>query len=170
MMFGHVDRPDHWLTHLRVLAEVQDHAAAGELVGDSPSSCPCPSSTTPHRCTWRALDALALHTTSPGWSTLRLGYCCTAASTTSRSRGSSSAPRGRGSCSGPEPTTSAARSWRRRISRMAGSAPRLGNNGRPRWPAGPADVGRPAGNGPPLTVRSAKKDQNGRSRTGGCAA
>lgn len=28
MMFGHVDRPDHWLTHLRVLAEVQDHATA----------------------------------------------------------------------------------------------------------------------------------------------
>ena len=24
MMFGHVDRPDHWLTHLRVIAEVQD--------------------------------------------------------------------------------------------------------------------------------------------------
>jgi FO synthase len=24
MMFGHVDRPDHWLTHLRVLAGVQD--------------------------------------------------------------------------------------------------------------------------------------------------
>ncbi len=24
MMFGHVDRPDHWLTHLRVLAQVQD--------------------------------------------------------------------------------------------------------------------------------------------------
>ncbi|MEO8106309.1 MAG: bifunctional FO biosynthesis protein CofGH, partial [Actinomycetes bacterium] len=28
MMFGHVDRPDHWLTHLRVLAMVQDHAVA----------------------------------------------------------------------------------------------------------------------------------------------
>jgi FO synthase len=28
MMFGHVDRPEHWLTHLRVLAEVQDRAAA----------------------------------------------------------------------------------------------------------------------------------------------
>ena len=27
MMFGHVDRPDHWLTHLRVLAAVQDNAA-----------------------------------------------------------------------------------------------------------------------------------------------
>ncbi len=26
MMFGHVDRPDHWLTHLRVLAAVQDNA------------------------------------------------------------------------------------------------------------------------------------------------
>jgi FO synthase len=28
MMFGHVDRPDHWLTHLRVLAAVQDNAKA----------------------------------------------------------------------------------------------------------------------------------------------
>jgi FO synthase len=27
MMFGHVDRPAHWLTHLRVLAAVQDRAA-----------------------------------------------------------------------------------------------------------------------------------------------
>ena len=26
IMFGHVDRPEHWLTHLRVLAQVQDHA------------------------------------------------------------------------------------------------------------------------------------------------
>ncbi len=26
MMFGHVDGPEHWLTHLRVLARVQDHA------------------------------------------------------------------------------------------------------------------------------------------------
>ncbi len=26
MMYGHVDRPDHWLTHLRVLAAVQDKA------------------------------------------------------------------------------------------------------------------------------------------------
>ncbi len=33
MMFGHVDRPDHWLTHLRVLAEVQDHAAASGARG-----------------------------------------------------------------------------------------------------------------------------------------
>jgi FO synthase len=27
MMFGHVDRPDHWLSHLRVLAGVQDRTA-----------------------------------------------------------------------------------------------------------------------------------------------
>lgn len=33
MMFGHVDRPDHWLTHLRALAEVQDHAAAAGVRG-----------------------------------------------------------------------------------------------------------------------------------------
>ncbi len=33
MMFGHVDRPDHWLTHLRVLAAVQDNAKSRGRAG-----------------------------------------------------------------------------------------------------------------------------------------
>jgi FO synthase len=33
MMFGHVDHPGHWLTHLRVLAEVQDAAATHGRAG-----------------------------------------------------------------------------------------------------------------------------------------
>ncbi len=33
MMFGHVDRPDHWLTHLRVLAAVQDNAKSHGKAG-----------------------------------------------------------------------------------------------------------------------------------------
>jgi FO synthase len=33
MMFGHVDHPGHWLTHLRVLAEVQDAASTHGRAG-----------------------------------------------------------------------------------------------------------------------------------------
>ncbi|MFN8125766.1 MAG: bifunctional FO biosynthesis protein CofGH [Candidatus Nanopelagicales bacterium] len=51
MMYGHVDRPDHWVDHLRTLREL------GLETGDSPSSSRCPSSISRHRCTWQGSPA-----------------------------------------------------------------------------------------------------------------
>jgi FO synthase len=33
MMYGHVDNPAHWVTHLRVLSRIQDRAAEGGFAG-----------------------------------------------------------------------------------------------------------------------------------------
>ena len=54
MMYGHVDHPRHWLGHLRVLAGICRTVPAG-----SPSSWRCRSSTRTRRSTWPASPAPA---------------------------------------------------------------------------------------------------------------
>ena len=54
MMYGHVDNPRHWVSHLRVLGRIQDAATGGS---GSPSSCRCRSCTPPRRSTSPASPA-----------------------------------------------------------------------------------------------------------------
>ena len=86
MMYGHVDNPRHWVQHLRVLSRIQD-----ETGGGSPSSCRCRSCTTPRRSTSPGSPVPGRRCATTWPCTRWPGSCCTAASTTSRPAGSSSA-------------------------------------------------------------------------------
>ena len=103
MMYGHVDNPRHWVQHLRVLAGSRTRPVA------SPSSCRCRSCTPAPRSTSPAWPDPARRCATTAPCTRWPGSCCTAASTTSRPPGSSSASTAPAPCSTPAPTTSAAR-------------------------------------------------------------
>ena len=116
MMYGHVDNPRHWVSHLRVLradpgrdrrvhrvraAAVRAHSARRSTSPASPAPArPCA-------------------TTSP--STRWPGSCCTAGSTTSRPPGSSSASTAPAPCSRAGANDVGGTLMEETISRMAGS-------------------------------------------------
>ena len=102
MMYGHVDNPRHWVQHLGSCPGSRTRPVA------SPSSCRSRSCTTRRRSTSPASPAPARPCATTSRCTHWRGSCCTAASTTSRPAGSSSASTAPAPCSAPAPTTSAA--------------------------------------------------------------
>ena len=103
MMYGHVDNPRHWVQHLRVLSRIQDETGRLHRVRAAAVRAPLRTDLPRRR---RPTRARRCATTSP--CTRWHGSCCTAASTTSRPAGSSSASTAPARCSTPAPTTSAA--------------------------------------------------------------
>ena len=102
IMYGHVDNPRHWVAHLRVIADIQDHT------GGFTEFVPLPfvHTSSPIYLAGVARPGPTRATTSP--CTPWPGSCSTAGSGTSRPPGSSSAPTAPEPCSTPAPTTSAA--------------------------------------------------------------
>ena len=104
IMFGHVERPEHWARHL-LRAREQQHASRAA----SPSSSRCRSCTWRRRCGCKGAPGRGRRSASHCCCTRSRGWRCTRRSRTSRRRGSSSARRASRPRSERESTTSAGR-------------------------------------------------------------